>query len=453
MTRRAAAVAVALALVPGCGGEVGTIQVSLVTAPASDLLERIQRVRAVLSEPYTVIEAERDASGALHIDFEVTAQNAPALVTVEGFDAADQRIALALSAPLPLAAVDFDIALYVAPPLSFAEAPVALESARSEIGAALLPYGAILMGGRDAGGDPIADVVVYNVYDHSLQEGLPLPEARASATVVSGESDLVYVFGGLDQTGGPNADGWSFNTALAPAGAYVALTSDGDLARAGAAGVFVASERFLITGTPAVQVDGLTGQVSAWPGAPPMEEGAAARLLGTGDVTMVLIAGSGVGENGAVSTTGDAYSELDAPAEVRRTGHAVVALPDGRGLVVGGTLESGERARSAVAFDPGDGQFSVHDDFLTAARPEAAIAASQEYVLVAGGVDPDGAVRDDAELFDVTSLEPVATLPLVAPRRGASALVLANGQVLIAGGIGPDGAPVAVLELFTPAGP
>jgi hypothetical protein len=270
--------------------------------------------------------------------------------------------------------------------------------------------------------------------------------------VVSGESDLVYVFGGLDEAGEPNADGWSFNTAVAPAGAYVDLASDGDLARAGAAGVFVASERFLITGTPAVQVDGVTSQVSAWPGAPPMEDGAAARLA-TGGQPVVLVAGSGVGETGAVSTEGEAYSELDAPAEVRRTGHAVVALPDGRGLIVGGTLESGEPARSAVVFDPAEGQFAVRGDFLASARPEAAVAASSGYVLVAGGVDGAGAVAGDAELFDATTLEPVATLPLVVPRRRASALVLANGQILIAGGIAGDGAPVGTLELFTPEGP
>jgi len=268
--------------------------------------------------------------------------------------------------------------------------------------------------------------------------------------VVSGESDLVYVFGGLDGAGEPNADGWSFNTALAPAGAYVDLASQGDLARAGAAGVFVASERFLITGTPAVRVDGLTAQVSAWPGAPPMEDGAAARL-GSRDRPVVLVAGSGVGETGAVTTTGESYSELDAPAEVRRTGHSVVALPDGRGLVVGGTLDSGEPARSAVAFDPAGAEFAVRDDFLAVARPEAAIAATPAYVLVAGGTDGAGVVSGDAELFDATSLERVATLPLVVPRRGASALVLANGQVLVAGGTGQDGAPVAILELFTPA--
>ena len=151
--------------------------------------------------------------------------------------------------------------LFRSPPQSMAEAPVALDPPRSEMGGALLAYGAVLAGGRGADGAPRADLVIYNVYDHQLQVGLGLPEARASATVIRGVTDLVYVFGGLDGDGDESADGWAFNTSVAPAGAYTSLISDGNLARAGAASVLVTSETFLVTGTPAAQIDGLRAQV------------------------------------------------------------------------------------------------------------------------------------------------------------------------------------------------
>ena len=453
MTRAAtagAAIALAAAL-GGCGGEVGTLRVSLVTAPDSDLLERIQRVRVVVSDPPTVVEAERGADGQLAIDLEIDAQDSAARVSLEGFDGAGERIAVARSAPLPVSAVDASIALYLAPPQSMAEAPVALDPPRSAMGGALLAYGAVLAGGRGADGAPRADLVIYNVYDHQLQVGVGLPEARASATVIRGVTDLVYVFGGLDGDGDESADGWAFNTSVAPAGAYTSLISDGNLARAGAASVLVTSETFLVTGTPAAQIDGLRAQVGEWPDAPPTADGAAARV-GSDATAAILVAGAGVGETGAVTYDGSAWADLDAPDEARRTGHAVITLPDGRGLVVGGAID-GVPTRSAALFDPDDRALDPRADFLATGRTEAAIAATAEVVLVVGGVDEAGAVVDDAELFDAASLEPIASLPLVVPRRGAIALPLPNGQILVAGGTDADGAPVGALELFTPATP
>jgi Galactose oxidase, central domain len=446
----AAAMAACVASIPACGGEIGTIQVSLLAAPGSDLLDRIDRVRVELSQPRTVVEAERGADGELVVDLEIAAVNATGTIALEGFDAAGETIGFARSASLPLAAVNGTISLYVGPPLGFAEAPVALDPARSEVGGALLPFGAILVGGRAGDGDPVDDVVIYNVYDHDFQVGLPLPEERASATVVSGESDLAYVFGGLDADGDASADSWAFNTGVAPSGFFSALVSDGDLARAGAGGVFVSGEQFLVMGAPAVELNGVNGRVSAWPDAPPLADGAAARL--ETDEPVLLVAGSGVGDSGAVAYRDGEYVDLDAPADVRRSGHAVVSLPDGRGLVVGGAIE-GAPVRSAVIYDPSGGELTVRDDFLTAARSEAAITASPEYVIVAGGVDEAGALLADAEVFDADSLEPVASLPLVAPRRGGLALALSNGQVLLVGGVDAEGAPVGTLELFTPAAP
>ena len=440
-----------LAIAAGCGGQTGVIAIRLVAAPDSDLLSRIERVHAVLSEPLTEVDAVRGADGQLRLDLEIPAEDGSAFLVVEVFDADGERIAIARSGPLPITAVNAVVTMYAAPPLSFAEAPVALDPPRSEIGAALLPYGAILLGGRDAGGQPSDQVVVYNVYDHDLQEGAPLPEARAAATAVAGDIGRVYLFGGLDADGTTRGDGWFFDTGVAPAGVYGELAIEGDLARAGAAGVAVGNETFLVTGAPAVQVNGATSRVKEWPDAPPLADGAAARLTADDSgATEVLVAGLGVGETGAVVYDGDAYRDVSAPDEVRRSGHAVVALPGGRALVVGGALDTGEPAGSALVYDPADDELAVLGDFLATPRTEAAIAATSHHVIVAGGVDAGGAVSGDAEVFDAATLDPVATLPLVVPRRGAAALPMSNGQVLVAGGVDADGEPVGLLELFTP---
>ena len=69
-------------------------------------------------------------------------------------------------------------------------------------------------------------------------------------------------------------------------------------------------------------------------------------------------------------------------------------------------------------------------------------------MIVAGG-DAAG-VDASVEIFDAVTLAPLATAQLVVPRKNAVALALPNDQILIAGGVDQNGAPIATLELFTP---
>jgi hypothetical protein len=443
------AFAVALA-VAGCGGETGTLDVALVAAPEGDLLARVDRVRVELGDPPTVVEAARQG-GELVIELEVDAQDASGVITVDGFDAAGERIARGVSAALPLAAVNAAIRIYLGPPGGLAAAPVALDPPRAGVGAAPLPYGAILVGGRTAAGAASADVVIYNVYDHQLQLGLDLPAARESPTVLRGVTDLVYVFGGSDDDGAARAEGWAFNTSVAPAGLYIALAGEGDLARAGASGAAIAGDAFVVTGDPALRIDGPASSIGELDGAPPLTGGVAARL-GQGDGARLVVVGDGVGEGGAVVLEGDGWTELDGPADLRRTGHAVIALPDGRGLVVGGTVDGAAVDTAAVLAPTGEVD-DLGAGFLATARTGAAVAVAGGVVLVAGGVGKGGAVLADAERFDAATLEPLGAVTMAVPRRDAVALPLANGQILIAGGTGEDGEPVGPLELYTPEPP
>ena len=448
---RAAAFLAALLLAPaaGCGGQTGTIHIDLVTAPDSDLLSQIDKARATLSDPHQVTEAQRQDDGSLSLDLDIEAKNQGASVMIEGFDAAGHRIAIGFTPPLPISAIDADIAVYLGPPLAMAEAPATLDPPRSELGVARLPYGAILVGGRDQSGAPVTDVGVYDDYDHTLAPGVSLPAARAAPTVMYGESDFAYVFGGEGPDGQARGEAWRFDLSVPPAGAFSTMTSATALARTGASGVYLGSETFLVAGDPAVLVNGLGNRAQEYTGAPSLGDGIGALVAAT--VTpIVVVAGRGVGTSGAVLWASGDFSDLDAPPEVLRTRHAVTTLPGGRALVVGGADDAGAPLASAIVYDAIDDQFSVLDDFLATPRIDAAVAATSDYLIVAGGTDATGAILADAEVFDSQTLDPVAVVPLVVPRTGARAVALGTGQVLVAGGTDDAGAPIGALELFTP---
>ncbi len=439
-----------LLLAAACAGEEGTIQFQLVTAPGSDLLDRVERARLTLSNPDQVVEAERDEDGRLSLSLEVVAEGQSGSARLEGFDAGGELIALGLSPALPVAAVDATIALYVAAPLSFAEAPVALEPARSEVAGALLAYGAVLAGGRDDDGDPVSALVIYNVYDHGLQLGLDLPEARAQMTVLTGPSDFVYLFGGLDAAGDPSADAWRFDTRVAPAGLYLPLVTGSGIARAGADGAYAGNETFFVAGDPPVVID--SARAAAIEDAVPATGGAAATIASITAAQPVLVVGAGVGTSGAALYQAGVLAEMEeVPTELLRTGHTLVPLPDGRLLALGGADPEGSPLASGVVYDPVAARFTVVDDLLAEPRLGAAIAVTSDVVIVAGGTDASGAPLVDAEILDAAGLDRVATIPLAGERVGGLALPLGNRQVLLASGTTGAGEPIARLELFTPA--
>ncbi len=437
-----------LGLLCACDGAVGTIRVTLVTAPESTAMDDVVRARLTLSEPLTVVESEVDADGQLLLDIDVIAEGPSSILTFEGFDAADQLVALGHSAPLPIAAVDADIALYVAAPLSLAAAPVILEPPRSEFGATTLGYGTIYIGGRDLSGAAVADVGLYNVYDHAFQIGADLPEPRTQPTLMTGANGQIYIFGGRYIDEEPSAVLWRFDTNVAPAGFYDTLRSDSSLARAGAAAAPLGQDTFLVTGDPLVVVEGLGDLASAVDNAPALS--GTATTFHVGEIATTLFTGSGAGPSFATTYVGAQFNAVaDAPAELNRSGHTAVVLADGDILIVGGAIDALPTA-TAVRYDIATREFTLISDLLAVPRTGAAVATTAGYLVVAGGIDGDGDIVADAEVFTSESLTPVGSLPMVVPRVGAVATDLGNQQVIIAGGVDSDGAAVEVVELFTP---
>lgn len=436
----------------GCGGATGTIGLELVTAPGSTVLADVTRARLTLSAPPTVVDATRGPDGRFHLAIDVVAEGPSGTLTFEGWDAADALIAIGRTPALPVAAIDAQVAIYVAAPDSLAAAPVPLDPPRTAVGTAAYPFGVMVAGGRDGAGAASDAVAIYNVFTHAWQVGVDLPAPRVAPTIGASSSGYAYLLGGDDASGAPTGTLWRYDTTAAPAGAVLALADLPAVARTAAPVALVRSEGFIVGGAPPLVIDGLTRTLTAAPSLPPLAGAAASVVVATDgvDALHALFVGDGSGTSGVVRIAADgATDEASAPASARRTGHGAVALGDGRVIIVGGAV-GGAPVASAIVASPASHLYVEQPAVLDTPRTNAAIAASGGALVVAGGTDASGAIVPTAEVLDLTTLTHRATIPMVVPRTGAVARPLDDGQVLIVGGTDAAGAPVGVVELFTP---
>ncbi|MBV8762423.1 MAG: hypothetical protein JO257_34380 [Deltaproteobacteria bacterium] len=410
-------------LLAACNGTVGTLKLELTTAPGSTLLDSAQTLQLTITNPHQVTTATRGPSG-FTIDLQMPATTAPGSIIVEALDASGTRIAAGESPPLPFGAIDATIVVYMAVPNTIGVAPASLTPARSDVGVGKLTYGAVLAGGLDASGAPTDAIAIYNAFDHSLTGGLALPAARSGVAVGVGALNQVYLFGGRDASGNPTGTLWRFDTNATPNGLYVDLGNKAGFARADAALVTLGNDRFVLTGTPAATLSGLDGAMMAFTDITGLPAQGASILDTSGTVTSVF-----AGDSGVVRRRSNAFEMIDTTPH---PGAVVVALPTGKLAVLCGS-------GPAELVDP---TASGTTPVSIAAPAGCAAAVTQRHLVIAGDAN--------AQIFDATTLAPIAQPPLVVPRNNASAIALPNGQVLIAGGTDGSGAPIATLELFTP---
>ncbi len=427
----------------GCTDTVGTVTIELAADPSSDLLERLQSVQVKLSNPPQVANAERNSNGTLSLQLEVDARGEIGNLSLEAFDRSNQLIGVAHSPPLPISAIDGLLTLHVAPPLSMSNARNVMDSVRTEMAVTALSFGAIMVGGRTTDGSVSSAVVVYNVYNHDFQIGKDLPLARAQSAIFSGASNRIYLFGGTNSAGNPLARATGFNTTVAPAGSYVELTTTDSLARSGATAVSIGPDLGIVGGGTAVVVDGIAQKATELPGA----------FILNGTLTqskdIVLAVGAGTATTGAARVNSQSVTEISAPAQAQRTGHRAVTLGGDDVLIIGGSVDN-MTCTDGLRYLAASDEFTVVTDLLPIGRNQPAVAVSDRYIIVAGGMDQNGDIYPSVDVIRASDLSPVATLALTVPRTDAHAIALANGQVLIAGGRDLNGDPIAILELFTP---
>lgn len=440
----------ALGALPGCDGVAGTLSVGLVTAPGSTVLDPAQSLVVTLTAPLETRTVARTADGfALALDLD--ASGTSRAIRVDALDASGAVIASGASPLVPFAPTTAAIAIYMAPPRSIADAPVALPVARSELGAGALSFGAILVGGRDGAGAPSDALAIYNAYSHALDLGLGLPAPRARPIVAVTAANDALIFGGEDATGAASGTLVEFKRTAGQTGAYLALGEFPDLARAGEVAVATAVDQFVVSGGPVATLAGNTAVARTDVASLPPT--GAAVVAADGSVTALFV-GQGAGVGGLVRFRAGAVDEPAGgdPSLIRpavASGGGVVVAAGGMRVPPAGP---GAPVDEVATIDPTTGARTVAHALATP-RAHAAVAVTDRYIVVVGGVAADGHVLDDAEVFDLATRARVAAPTLHVGRTDATAIALPTGQVLIAGGIDASGAPIATLELFTPDNP
>jgi hypothetical protein len=436
--------AAALLVLAACGGATGTLDVALATAPGSTVLDPVQTLRLTVTSPHRVYEASRDDEGHFRIDVDFDANGQNGALIVDGLDDNGAIIATGQSPPFPIAALNAKVVVYMAAPMSIAEAPNKLK-ARSQLAASPLSYGVVFAGGLDASGGASDQLDIYNTYDHSITPGLAMPQPRSAAAIaIAGTA--VYLFGGADSST-PSDTLTRFDTNVAPSGSYADLTQSSwpaEFARDGQIAVQIDAVHFAISGTPPLELNGADGSLVAYPNAatlPPVGTTA----LPPDQVLSAIFAGDGI-----VQLRGEDIVDVSG-VTTSRTGHAIAGVSDGRVVIIGGA-ESGTPTRDAILVEPAaHPTASVKTNLLAIARMNPAVTATSDFLIVAGGTAMDGSLVPDAELFDTVNVAPVMTIPLVVPRTGAVAIPMQNHQIMIVGGVDAAGAPIDTIELFTPA--
>ena len=161
------------------------------------------------------------------------------------------------------------------------------------------------------------------MFEHRVEN---LPEPRAESSVVTGVVGDVYIFGGTDDTGAAVSEAWRLAPSSGIQGVYVPLTSDESFARAGASAALHGQDLFAVAGSPPLFVNGLLGTVSPLADGAPAVDGTATSVL-EGEAFFTLFAGLGSEEGGVLVQDGQ-VTAIPQSAELARTGHATVALPD-----------------------------------------------------------------------------------------------------------------------------
>jgi RHS repeat-associated protein len=162
-----------------------------------------------------------------------------------------------------------------------------------------------------------------------------------------------------------------------------------------------------------------------------------------GSLSLSMASGIAEAQAGVSAESASRQSVAMAP------GQSATLLPDGRWLLVGGTID-GEvqgtiQLRDGAALQPFPATLSV------ARTGHTATVLPNGTVLVAGGTGVDDQLVSGAELIDpVAGTTQTLAIPNLQPRAQATATLLTDGHVIFVGGLDASGQPIAAAQLWDP---
>lgn len=455
-------------LISGCGGKKGSLALKIVVGANDDPFEVAKQVRVTVG---THVKTADVNGGKFNLKVEFKPLKDPAPILVEALDANGAVFASGKTPPLPLVAgTSTEIAVWVGRPGTIVPAKAVLPSARTEMATATVQgLGAILAGGREATGGPIASTVIYNIYTHSIIETTPTLQARAGAVATGSTGARAIVFGGstmgsIGAFEAPLATGELFDPSVGN-GLWTPVPVEPTDARSFANATVLTSGATLVSGglgatggrlnsAAFLQTDSGTARQTAI--STPMAAARVGHAVATarfpdGDGAILF---GGLGADAATGIVaerliGQSFSAYDLGLPNRDFASATT-LPDGSVLITGGLGPSGVESSAIHIIPASPPQVLVIDGLLSVGRQHHTTTLAGDNVLICGGDDNAGNAHSTCDLITAGTLNYKTSLNMTIGRTKHAAIPLETGPILIAGGVGTDGKPVNVLYLYTP---
>ena len=407
----------------GCGeqkGDTFTVRTMLL-APADvpDPLAGLDRVRLRVVEDGGVLGEREFAPGD---PWEIPANGVDGGDTihlrVDGLDTAGTVIRTGRTrAFVPDESEDRVFGIYFSTPGSFSPPPTTPALPRTGAHALVLPDGrAVVFGGEDETGAPLADVTLYDPDTGAWRALAPLSTARISPALAVLADGLTVLVAGGDSGAG--------------------LLDDTELYRVPASGADPAD----------------AGETAAGPDLPMPWYAMQAASLPSG---RVVLAGGYAGGAPAPCVFDPATGSLfELAGGVFAEAASVAATGDGRVAIVGGgSPETASRVDLVSEDTSGTVSLTTGVGVLRVPRRGAsAIALDSARLLVTGGEVPTGGLSAGVEVVDLSGPARSTLVERERVHRSVRPVErIGDGRVLLAGGRAPDGAPTARAFVFDAA--
>ncbi len=467
---RFALVPLALAAVAGCGGQHGTLELTVVVSPVDDPFADAASVVITIGDPnhqktYPV------TGGHFKASIDLSPLSTPGPVRMDLLDTSGKEVAYGQTTELDLSAIDQVASIWIGRPGHIDPAVAALSEGLTDMTAVSIPgVGILFAGGRTAGGAPSQDASIYLTLEQSIFPATGLTTARAGAVAATIGEEAV-VFGGgtndfFDGSGAPLGSAEIFDPASGQAGVWSGVPGDTVPARGTPALTALGSGNLLISGgfdtnhapldSAAFITTGGTVMLQNIAGTMAKPRGghvACAATFGAGSGAL-LIGGLATDDpaNVAESLIGQSFSPVTLNGVENRLNATCTTMPSGKILLVGGYVD-GTPVATGFVIDPSTTPLTVTALPSALSSPRARHTASllgSGNVLVCGG--ESGALMNvgSCDLINGVTFALMSSVQMTTPRRDHVASVIDTGQVIVAGGIGTSGQPVTSIEIYTP---